>query len=91
MNKSEINKFRLCTLYCVYLISVITFITAIGCGASRHLTNQDIMWVDDDRYHVSEEPKERDPDYTWDYLHRSFIHPVDRFFKFPPVENRTCG
>ena len=64
-------------------VAIITLMSIIGCGAPHHLTDQDIMWVDDDRYHVSHTPKERDPDYAWDFIHRSFLYPVDRFIEFP--------
>ena len=81
--KRELNKFQLYTLYCSRLTGVIALISVIGCGAAHHLTNEDIMWIDDDQYHVPEPPKEREPNSTWDYVHRSFIHPADRFFNFP--------
>ena len=65
------------------IIVIIGLMSLAGCGASRHLTNQDVMWVDDDRYHVSQPPDERNPDYNWDFIHRSFLYPVDRFIKLP--------
>jgi len=64
-------------------VALIALFGIIGCGASRNLTNSDVVWVDDDQYHVSKVPKERDPYYGWDFIHRSFIYPVDRFLDFP--------
>ena len=62
---------------------IISVIGSLGCGSSLHLANQDIVWSDDDSYHVSEAPKERDPDYNWDFVHKSFLYPIDRFIKLP--------
>ncbi len=73
------KQLRCSMLFCIQTMAIITLIGIIGCGPSRHLTSQDIRWVDDDRYRVPQPPQKRDPNYTWDYFHRSFFYPVDRF------------
>jgi hypothetical protein len=70
-------------IFFVRTAMIIITLGAIGCGASYQLTNEDIMWVDDDTYNVSQAPKERDPNYHWDFIHRSFIYPVDRATDVP--------
>jgi hypothetical protein len=83
MSKSSVYKLRPCTLFALSAVLVIALMSFFGCGASRQLTSSDVKWVDDDKYHVPEPPEPRDPHYTWNFIHRSFVHPVDRFLDFP--------
>ena len=74
---------KFCILFCVQIVAVIALFCIVGCGASHNLTTEDVVWVDDDRYHVPQPPKERDPHYAWDFIHRSFVYPIDRLTDFP--------
>lgn len=69
--------------FCVKITAIVMLFSIMGCGTSHHLTNQDIVWVDDDRYNVPEAPKVREPNYAWDFAHRSFVYPPDRATDFP--------
>ncbi len=62
------------------LLTVLAVATIAGCSASVQLTTDDIWTVDDDRYDIPE-PRERDPNYMWDWAHRHFFHPFFRVFE----------
>lgn len=82
MNEQPRNLLRYFIPFCIRILVIATIFGIIGCGASYQLSNKDVAWVDDDRYHIPE-PDERAPYYAWDYVHRSFIYPVDRFLDLP--------
>ena len=69
-------------LFCRQAIAIIILIGIVGCGGSLHLANQEVIWVDNDQYHLPQPPAEREPDYAWGFIHRSFLHPVVRFLNF---------
>jgi hypothetical protein len=83
MDKRIMSLAGSCMIFCAWIVMIIIILGAIGCGASHQLTNEDITWVDDDRYNLPKAPKLRDPNYTWDFIHRSFIYPVDRITDVP--------
>ena len=83
MNEELRNLLQCFALFCIRAMAIIALFAIIGCGTSHNLTSNDVVWVDDDRYHVPQPPKERDPHYGWDFIHRSFIYPVDRILDFP--------
>jgi len=84
MNKRRKNLLQTYFLFCIWVVVIIMLSGIIGCGSShRSPTPDDPLLVDDDRWHVSEAPKGRDPYYAWDYIHRSFIYPAERFTHVP--------
>ena len=80
MRRILMDKLPPCILLCVQITAIVMLVGIMGCGASRQLTNEDVVWFDNDMYNVPEEPESRNPNYTWNFIHRSFIYPIDRFF-----------
>ncbi len=84
MNKRLDNSLQAYTLFCIRVVGIIILFSIIGCGASHQPpTPANPITVDDDRWHVPEAPESRDPYYAWDYIHRSFIYPIERFTHLP--------
>jgi len=83
MSKRPRSSLESCILFGIRTAVAIALFSIIGCGASHSPIGQDIMWVDDDQYHVPQPPKMRSPNYGWDFSHRTFIYPVDRLTDLP--------
>ena len=63
------------------LLAALAATLLAGCSSRAvRLTTDDIWTVDDDRYDIPA-PKMRDPNYTWDWAHRHFFHPVFRLLE----------
>lgn len=83
MNKRRKNLLQAYSLFCIWAVVIIMLSGMVGCSSHHPPTPDDPIMVDDDRWNVSEVPDERDPYYAWDFIHRSFIYPAERFSHVP--------
>ena len=76
MSKRPKDSLQTRILFCIQALAIVILLFTVGCGASRQLNSDDIVWYDDDQYNLVEVPETRDPYYAWDFIHRSFMKSI---------------